>query len=120
MEDKNIDVKSVDNYIENQGEKAQKSVLSFVSFMKEILPGKRAGIVFSMPMWKRGKKMNEGYVAISAAKQHYSIHFSDEDFVKNLSSKFRCGKRCANIPYDDKDKENLIREYVKEFVKDWE
>lgn len=120
MEDKNIDVKSVDNYIENQGEKAQKSILSFVSFMKEILPSKKAGIVFSMTMWKRGKKMNDGYVAISVAKQHYSIHFSDEDFVKNLSFQFRCGKRCVNIPYDDKDKENLIREHVKEFVKDWE
>ncbi len=120
MEDKNIDMESVDNYIRNQGEKAQKSVTSFISFMNEILPGKRAEIVFSMPMWKRVKKMSDGYVAISVAKQHYTIHFSDEEFVEELSSMFKCGKRCASIPYDNKDKEKLIREYVKEFVKDWE
>ncbi len=112
-------MESVDNYIKNQGEKAQKSVTSFIAFMNEILPGKRAEIVFSMPMWKRGKKMSDGYVAISVAKQHYTIHFSDEEFVKNLSSAFKCGKRCAGISYGDKAKEKLIREYVKEFVKDW-
>ena len=32
-----------------------------------------------------GKKMYEGYVAVSAAKSHFSIHFSDEAFLNRLS-----------------------------------
>ena len=29
--------------------------------------------------------MNEGYVAVSAAKNHFSVHFSDEAFLNRLS-----------------------------------
>ena len=38
-----------------------------------------------MPMWLIGKKMSEGYVAVSAAKNHFSIHFSDEEFLNRLA-----------------------------------
>ena len=36
-------------------------------------------------MWQFGKKMNEGYVAISAVKVHFSIHFSDEELLNRLA-----------------------------------
>lgn len=42
-------------------------------------------IFFAMPMWLVGKKMKDGYIAISAAKNHFFIHFSNEDFVTRLA-----------------------------------
>lgn len=40
-----------------------------------------------MPMWMVGKKMNEGYIDASVAKKHFTIYFSDEDFVEKLGIK---------------------------------
>ena len=46
-----------------------------------------------MPMWLLGKKMYEGYVAVSAAKAHFSIHFSDEEFLNRLAESLPACKK---------------------------
>lgn len=39
-----------------------------------------------MPMWLVGKKMNEEYVAVSVAKNHFSVHFSDEASLRTVET----------------------------------
>ena len=76
-------------------------------------------ISFSMPMWLVGKKMNEGYVAVSAAKNHFSIHFSDEEFLNRLAkSLLACkkGKRCINIKYGDESSLCAVEESIRDFL----
>lgn len=73
-----------------------------------------------MPMWLVGKKMNEGYVAVSAAKNHFSIHFSDEDFLNRLAESLptcKKGKRCINIKYGDEQSLHVVEERISDFLK---
>lgn len=109
-------VNSVLEYIESLDENGKRYVNEFVSFMKEEYPKLNSKISFSMPMWLVGEKMNEGYIAISAAKNHFSIHFSDEDFVLKLSEKLptcKRGKRCINIKYGDDKSFEVVKESIK-------
>lgn len=73
-----------------------------------------------MPMWLLGKKMYEGYVAISAAKAHFSIHFSDEEFLNRLSDRLpacKKGKRCINIKYGDEVSLHAVEKSIGDFLK---
>ena len=73
-----------------------------------------------MPMWLVGKKMNEGYVAVSAAKNHFSIHFSDEEFLNRLAESLpacKKGKRCINIKYGDEQSLHAVEESISDFLK---
>ena len=77
-------------------------------------------ISFSMPMWLLGKKMYEEYVAVSAAKNHFSIHFSDEAFLNRLAGSLptcKKGKRCINIPYGDEASLRTVKESIGDFLK---
>ena len=71
-------------------------------------------------MWLVGKKMNEGYVAVSAAKNHFSIHFSDEAFLNHLAESLpncKKGKRCINIKYGDEKSLYAVEESISDFLK---
>ena len=73
-----------------------------------------------MPMWLVGKKMNEGYVAVSAAKNYFSIHFSDEEFLNHLAESLpncKKGKRCINIKYGDEKSFYAVEESISDFLK---
>ena len=76
-------------------------------------------ISFSMPMWLLGKKMYEGYVAVSAAKSHFSIHFSDEEFLNRLAGRLpacKKGKRCINIKYGDEASLHAVEASIRDFL----
>lgn len=91
----------------------------FAAFMERKFPNLRPKISFSMPMWWGGKKMNEGFVGYSAAKGHFSIHFSDEDFVTRLGAELpscKTGRRCINIKYGDEQTFEAVQEKAKEFL----
>lgn len=112
-------VTSVSEYLDGLNADGKKYVQEFIEFMKREYPQLNHKISFSMPMWLIGTKMNEGYVAISAAKGHYSIHFSDEDFVLRLGKKLpscKTGKRCINIKYGDDESFQVVTENVKKFL----
>lgn len=111
-------VTSISEYLETLSDNGRTSVSLFICFMEEEYPQVHPKISFSMPMWLKGQKMNEGYVAISAAKNHFSIHFSDEDLVQKLDAELpRCksGKRCINISYQDTESYKYVLEAVKSF-----
>lgn len=66
-----------------------------------------------------GAKVKEGYIAISAAKNHYSVHFFREEAIEELkellpTNKF--GKRCVNIKYGDQSVA-IVRELVRKYFK---
>lgn len=52
-------------------------------------------ISFSMPMWLVGKKMKEGYVAISASKNHFSM---DKLKVASIATHVADSKTCLLHP----------------------
>lgn len=110
---------SIEEYVQQLNDNGKRYVSEFVGFMKNEYPELVPKISFSMPMWLIGKKMSEGYIAISAAKNHFSIHFSDEEYVKNLSKSIpscKAGKRCINIKYGDDKSFQRVRESAMEFL----
>ena len=59
-------------------------------------------------------------MAVFAAKRHFSIHFSDEEFLNRLSESLpacKKGKRCINIPYGDEEFLRAVEERISDFLK---
>ena len=110
---------SVSEYVASLNEEQRRHVSAFIDFMSTEYPQLVPKISFSMPMWLVGKKMNEGYVAVSAAKSHFSIHFSDEAFLNRLAEGLptcKKGKRCINIPYGDDASLRAVEERIGDFL----
>lgn len=112
-------VKTIAEYINELNEDGQRYVRDFSDFIETEYPELRGRICFAMPMWLAGKKMRDGYVAISAAKKHFSIHFHDEEFVKKLGKRLpacKTGKRCINIKYNDDESYREVKESILELL----
>ena len=110
---------SVPEYVASLNEEQRRHVNAFIDFMTGTYPQLTSKISFSMPMWLLGKKMYEGYVAVSAAKDHFSIHFSDEAFLNRLAEGLpacKKGKRCINIPYGDEASLHAVEERISDFL----
>ena len=113
-------VASVSEYVASLNEEQQRHICAFIEFMNAEFSQLSNKLSFSMPMWLVGKKMNEGYVAVSAAKSHFSIHFSDEAFLNRLAeslSACKKGKRCINIKYGDKPSLHAVEASISDFLK---
>lgn len=112
-------VASVSEYVASLNEEQQRPINAFIEFMNAEYAQLTNKISFSMPMWLVGKKMNEGYVAVSAAKNHFSIHFSDEEFLNHLSEghpNCKKGKRCINIKYGDEASLHAVEASIRDFL----
>lgn len=110
---------SINEYIESLDEDRKKYVYDFVNFMKTSFPEITPRISFSMPMWWVGPKMYDGYVAISAAKAHYSIHFHDENYISKLKTELpdcTFGRKCINIKYGDEHTLSVVNRNVSDYL----
>lgn len=114
-----MSVKTIEEYTSTLDEKARLNLENFIKFMESSYPNIRPEISFSMPMWLKGTRMNEGYIAISHSKNYFSIHFSDEETVNHLSDITGCkhGKRCINISYEDTSSFDTAKETVRQYLK---
>ena len=112
-------VVSASEYVASLNEEQQRPINAFIEFMNVEYAQLTNKISFSMPMWLVGKKMNEGYVAVSAAKNHFAIHFSDEEFLNRLAESLpacKKGKRCINIKYGDKLSLHAVEASISDFL----
>ena len=114
-----MSVKTIEEYTSTLDEKAKLNLENFIKFMESSYPNIRPKISFSMPVWLKGTRMNEGYIAISHSKNYFSIHFSDEETVNHLSDITGCkhGKRCINISYEDTSSFDTVKETVRQYLK---
>lgn len=113
-------VTSVSEYVASLSEEQQRHINAFIEFMNVEFPQLTNKISFSMPMWLVGKKMYDGYVAVSAAKNHFSIHFSDEEFLNRLAESLpacKKEKQCINIKYGDEQSLHAVEESINDFLK---
>lgn len=110
---------SINEYISSLDENAKKDVFDFENFMKVEFPQIVPKICFAMPMWWAGSKMYDGYVAVSAAKKHYSIHFHNENYISELKKVLpNCtfGKRCINVKYGDEHTISVVKQNVSQYL----
>lgn len=110
---------SINEYINSLDENEKKYISDFVNFMKTEFPQIVPKICYAMPMWWVGPKMYNGYVAVSPAKKHYSIHFYDEKYISRLKDALpNCnfGKRCINIKYGDEHTISIVKQNVSQYL----
>lgn len=110
---------AIDGYINSLEKDAKERVSDFLAFMKLEFPKITPKVCFGMPMWWVGEKMYDGYVGISAAKNHYSIHFHDESYILNMKKDLpNCGfgKRCINIKYGDEQSISVVKQNVMDYL----
>lgn len=110
----------IDEYNNSLDENAKKYISGFENFMKTEFPEITPKICFGMPMWWAGSKMYDGYVGISAAKKHYSIHFHDENYISRLKDELpycTFGKRCINVKYGDEYAISVVKQNVIQYLK---
>ena len=106
---------SIDEYIAGLDNNGSKAVRAFRTFMKNEFPEVTPQICFAMLMWWAGAKMYNGYVAVSAAKKHFSIHFHDENYLSKLKTALpHCtfGKRCIHVKYGDDNSTIIVKQHV--------
>lgn len=109
---------TINDYVESLDEGGKRCANSFITFMRNEFPKITPKICFAMPMWWLGVKMYDGYVAISVAKKHYSIHFHDENYLSRLKEnlpKCKFGKRCINIKYGDEQTFSDVKQTIKDY-----
>ena len=110
---------TVTDYVNNLEEDRKSDINAFVAFMNNEFPEIVPKISFSMPMWWTGRKMYDGYVAISSASKHYSVHFYDESYISKLKELLQAcsfGKRCINIKYGDEASASVVKKLVKDYI----
>lgn len=114
-----MSVSTIEEYYSNINNDGKQILDEFISFMSEEFPNLKCKICFSMPMWFFHEKMKDGYIAISCATKHFSIHFSNEEYIIELINRYpslKFGTRCANIKYSDTLGKAQIKEAIKEAV----
>jgi uncharacterized protein YdhG (YjbR/CyaY superfamily) len=107
---------AINDYINSLDENGKRCVDGFVAFMEAEFPNITPQICFAMPMWWAGAKMYDGYVAVSAAKKHYSVHFHDEKYLSDLKKSLpNCGfgRKCINIKYGDEQSFSVVKRNIK-------
>lgn len=110
---------SIQQYIAKLNPEQKPDIIRFADHMTQTYPQLTGKISFAMPMWLFGQKMNEGYIAVSAAKHHYTIHFSDEKFVQNIKHELhlsKAGKRSLPIDYGNEKMWQIIKDKIIQFV----
>ena len=70
-----MSVKTIEEYTSTLDEKAKLNLENFIKFMESSYPNIRPKISFSISMWLKGTRMNEGYIAISHSKKLFLYSF---------------------------------------------
>lgn len=116
-----MSITTIEEFIENLDKDQKGYIEEFIAFMKTEYPNIIPKISFSMPMWWVGPKMYDGYVGVSPAKKHYSIHFHNEDYIshlKNVLPGCSFGRKCINIKYGDEQAITVVKQSVKNYFND--
>jgi uncharacterized protein YdhG (YjbR/CyaY superfamily) len=91
----------------------------FTTYMRNNHSDLKAEISFQMPTYKLGTGKMRNYIAFSTARNHFSMHSLDFDYITILKEKLRNpgkGKGCVNIPYRNIDERNIVIEGIKEIL----
>ncbi len=110
----------VNEHIENtlSGE-GKRWVREFVDWMREHYPELEEVISFQMPTFKLGSGANRHYLSFHAAKEHFSFHTMDFDFIDALRTKLAKpgkGKGCVQVRFDDEQGKQVLFSAIPELI----
>ena len=106
---------SIDEYISQFNNKQAEWLNYFVNYMQLKHSSIDAVISYSIICYYLGSGKNKNFVAFSAAKEHFSLHTLDFEYIELLKKQLKKpgkGKACVNIPYNNDFEKPLIMEAI--------
>lgn len=107
--------KTVEEYLATLQSPGRDWVNSFVEFMHREFPEVSEGISYQIPTYKFGNN----YVAFSAAKEHFTFHTLDFEYLEMLKvmlPRARFGKGSAKVDYTDKEARGVLRASIRMII----
>ncbi|PJZ64866.1 hypothetical protein CH371_15260 [Leptospira wolffii] len=102
----------VENYIENTPLSRMEKVRELVDYLRDEFSDLRESLKYRMPTFERNGK----WVALSNHKNHLSVYFYEESFIRAFRAKYpgmETGKTFVHI----KDKDRFPGTYLKSILK---
>jgi uncharacterized protein YdhG (YjbR/CyaY superfamily) len=110
----------VTEYIQKLSGSERKWMEFFVDYMRRKHSDLEEVISFQMPTYKLGTGKLRNYIAFSPAKNHFSMHSMDFEYIAHLREQLSNpgkGKGCVNVPYSNTKERDIIIEAIEEIVK---
>ncbi|MBS5934228.1 MAG: DUF1801 domain-containing protein [Clostridiales bacterium] len=92
----------------------------FVDYMRKEHPDLDEVISYQIPTYKLGTGKQRNYIAFSPAKNHFSMHSMDFEYIALLREKLTKpgkGKGCVTIPYTNIEERDIVISGIEEIVK---
>ncbi|TGK06719.1 DUF1801 domain-containing protein [Leptospira semungkisensis] len=102
----------VENYINQAPLSRRENIRDLIGSLKEEFEDLREGLKYGMPTFER----NGRWIAFSNHKNHLSVYFCEESYVRAFRSKFpeaETGKNCVFL----RDKDKFPGTYLKTLLK---
>lgn len=117
MDGKHLEVNTyIDGLVGEQKEWMQ----FFVDYMRKNHSELEEVISFKMPTYKLGSGKLRNYIAFSPAKNHFSMHSMDFEYISILKEKLKKpgkGKGCVNVSYSNIDEKDILIQGIEEIIK---
>ncbi|MEA5010378.1 MAG: DUF1801 domain-containing protein [Angelakisella sp.] len=110
----------VDSYIMALPEIQQEWMWFFVKYMREKHSNLEEVISFQMPTYKLGSGKLRNYIAFSPAKNHFSMHTMDFEYIAMMKESLASpgkGKGCVNVKYTNTEERILLLQAIEEIIK---
>lgn len=101
----------VNNYIKSLDGDGKEWTTIFVNYMREKYPELEEVISFKIPTYKLKESSRRNYIAFGVAKNHFSLHTTDFEYITILKTKLKNGgkgKGCVNVKFTDIDEQKII------------
>lgn len=109
----------VDILIDNLCEIEKDWMIYFVEYMRKNHSELEEVISFKMPTYKLGSGKERNYVSFSTAKNHFSMHSMDFEYIGLLKEKLSAGgkgKGCVNVKYANTDERKFLIEGIEDII----
>lgn len=117
MDGKHLEVNTyIDGLVGEQKEWMQ----FFVDYMRKNHSELEEVISFKMPTYKLGSGKLRNYISFSPAKNHFSMHSMDFEYISILKEKLKKpgkGKGCVNVSYSNIDEKDILIQGIEEIIK---
>lgn len=110
---------AIDQYlITLEGEQKEWMTL-FVEYMRGHHSELEEVISFQMPTYKLGSGKLRNYISFSPAKNHFSMHSMDFEYIAVMQKKLNKpgkGKGCVNVPYGNVEERDILIQGIEDII----
>lgn len=114
--DKNTEV---DDYIKHLTGSEKEWMQFFVDYMRKNHADLPEVISFKMPTYKLGSGKQRNYIAFSCAKNHFSMHAMDFEWIAAMKTNLKnpgAGKGCVHVRYHNLIERSVLMDGIEQII----